>query len=331
MQPKKVLVITFAFPPMPQVASLRMKGLANYLGEFGWEPYFLTAAPPDASNLNYNHIYVPFPGTVVGNLCQKLNFKKSSTNTEQKTKKQNVFYERDNLFVQKLANLFNSFVAYPDHFRLWLPPAVKVVEKLIKKEKFDAVINSSPPVMTNLIAAKLKRKFGLPWIADFRDLWSQNPYYPYIKLRQHIDRKLEKRVLAKADALVTVSEPLAQQLRQLHNSKPVKTITNGFDPNEIIDADLEKKFTIIYAGKFYQGKRDPAKLFVALKELIDENKISKKNLQVNFYGPMLSWIDCLIKKNELQSVVKQCGFVERDTVMKKQRESQMLLLLNGSS
>jgi glycosyltransferase involved in cell wall biosynthesis len=330
VQPKKVLVITFAFPPMPQVASLRMKGLANYLGEFGWEPVFITASPPDAANSDFRNIYVPFPGTVLNSICNKLSLKKLSTNIERKKQKQNVFYERKNSFVQKLANIFNSFVAYPDHFRLWLPRVVKVVEKLMHNEKFDAILTTSPPVITNLVASKLKRKFGLPWVADFRDLWSQNHYYPYNKLRQFIDAKLEKKVLKYADGLVTISEPLAAQLKNIHKDKVIKTITNGYDPRELKNSGLANKFFLTYTGKLYYGKPDPEFLFVALRDLIDNSEISSENFLLRFYGAKLPWLENLILKYSLQDFVQQFGYTKREMIFEKQRESQALLLLNGT-
>jgi glycosyltransferase involved in cell wall biosynthesis len=331
VQTKKVLVITFSFPPMPQVASLRMKGLAKYLVEFGWEPVFLSASPPNDANSKFRNIYVPYNENRLRKFLKSICFKRKEKQKKTSISAQRAFAEYDNKFSQEIVNWFNSIVTFPDHYKSWGNSVTKEAMQIVRTEKISAMISTSPPVTTNFIAAKLKSLIGLPWIADFRDLWSQNPYYPYNKLRKQIDRKFEKRVLARADALVTISEPLVTSLMQLHKGKRITTITNGFDPDEKFSSDLTKKFTIVYAGKFYQGKRDPGQLFKVLKELLDENIVNKRNLQVDFYGQKLAWIDNLIKKNCLESVVTQCGFIHRDVVMSKQRESQLLLLLNGSS
>ena len=193
----------------------------------------------------------------------------------------------------------------------------------------DAIISTSSPVTSHIVAKQLKDKHGIPWVADFRDLWTQNNYYPYSTLRKAIERRLELKTLHKADALVTVSEPAARQLGILHKGKQLFAITNGFDPEEVnsMDEGLTDTFTITYTGNFYPKKRSPESLFVALRILISEGIIDVKQVEVRFYGAEAGWIDKQAERYGLRDIVKQFGIVPREVALDKQRESQLLLLI----
>ena len=129
--------------------------------------------------------------------------------------------------------------------------------------------------------------------------------------------------------LVTVSEPLAQKLRLLHHDKPVVAIPNGYDPDEVTrSAQLMKEFTITYTGQLYQGKQDPTPLLRALVELASEGKIELKTVKVRFYGDTPYWLEQEIKRYQLDEVVSLHPKVLREVALQKQRESQILLLLN---
>jgi len=167
-------------------------------------------------------------------------------------------------------------------------------------------------------------------VADLRDLWSQNHYYPYGPVRKMIDRRLELKTLSTADALVTVSQPCAEKLRTLHKGKLTYLITNGFDPEKLNDppAKLTPKFTITYTGTIYTGKQDPSKLFAALQSLISNGTMDSKDIEVRFYGYKEGWLARGVEEYGLSDIVKQYGVVPRRVAFEKQRESQLLLLLN---
>jgi len=232
-------------------------------------------------------------------------------------------------FTTKMITFIKEIVAYPDEQKNWYPFAIETGMKIMKENNFEAIISSSGPVTSHLIAKELKSRFDIPWLADLRDLWTQNHYYPYGIIRKWFERRLEINTLLWADALVTVSEPLAETLNTLHPKKSIFTILNGFDPDDVnMNVPLTKEFTITYTGILYQGKRDPELLLKAIRELIDENIIKLDNIRVNFFGPTQYWLEQDIKKYNLNGIVKQYGIVPREVALKKQRESQILLLLN---
>jgi hypothetical protein len=225
-----------------------------------------------------------------------------------------------------------AILNYPDGSTKWKNDAIKIGNEYIKANSVDALISSSSPVTSHLIANLLRNQYEIPWIADLRDLWSQNHYYPYGFVRKCIDERLELKTLFSADVLVTVSEPWAEKLGALHHKeKSTFTITNGFDSLKIKDEDqynLTSKFTITYTGSVYLNKQDPSKLFAALRALISDGSINPNQVEVRFYGFKEQWLAKEIEQYHLAGVAKQYSIVPWEIALKKQRESQILLLLN---
>ena len=249
-QRKKVLLITDSFPPQAGGASLRMRGLAKYLPRCGWDPTVLTVDLPADPDGRYRVIQVPYPGDVTEGIKAKLRLNPGEGLQDQIGIPAQVSLAKDPL-TGKLIKRIEGWLTYPDQKRRWKAVADAALEELLSRESFHALISSSPPEITHLIAEKASRDFGIPWVADFRDLWTGNHYYPYDALRKFFDRRLEKEILGAASALVTVSEPLCRTLRSLHRQKTVVPITNGYEPDEIIRGELHTKFSITYTGKLY--------------------------------------------------------------------------------
>ncbi len=222
-----------------------------------------------------------------------------------------------------------EIITYPDSMRGWYKYAVEAGDKILQSEQIDAILSSSYAVTCHLIAKTLAEKYQIPWIADLRDLWTQNPYSNHCAPRRFAERNLELQTLGKASALVTVSKPLADDLSRLHTHKPVYVITNGFDPEDACFAppQLTDKFTITYTGGLYNGKRDPSMLFEALKNLIKDGVIDSEHVEVRFFGSQDLWLFDEIRDANLDGIVKVFGFVPRDQALQRQRESQLLLLL----
>jgi glycosyltransferase involved in cell wall biosynthesis len=145
-----------------------------------------------------------------------------------------------------------------------------------------------------------------------------------------VDKRLELKTLLPADALVTVSPLWAEELRALHKREEVYTITNGFDPDKMSKGqiNLTSKFTITYTGNIYTEKQDTSKLFAALRDLISDGTIDSKDVEVTFYGPKYEWLASEIEEYGLSNIVKQYGMIPQQSVLEKQRQSQVLLLLN---
>lgn len=322
---KKVLIISYHFPPSTAVGGLRIQGLAKYLSEFDWEPIILTTTLPGNSDAQFRVIQTPYHD-VIGSWKKRFGLE-----PEKGIKKQFGMptHKNKKSLIDYILHPLSEIIAYPDAQKGWYNHAVETGSEILKNETIDAIISSSSPPTCHLIAKELKLRFKIPWVADFRDLWTQNHYYPYSPIRRFIERRLEIKTLSKADALVTVSNNLAETLGTLHKGKQMYTITNGFDPQEINTShiDLTTKFTITYTGILYQGKRDPSKLFKALQDLISEGKLNPNDIEIRFYGQKEDWMEKEIEDYGLQDIVREYGFISRNISLEKQKESQLLLLL----
>lgn len=326
---KDVLIITdLAY------ASPRIPGLCKYLAETGWKATVLTTPIGKIHRErivvpnNYARIIeVPYSGMMdfwkkfVGFNVNKSLF----AQLEQK------FPSSKNTFIESLlTNLFilgGTLFAYPDEMRGWCKPSIKAALKLIENEKFDAILSSSFPLTSHLIAQAITKRSGIPWLADLRDLWTQNHNYLFPK-RKIFETKLEKNILSQAAALSTVSDSLSQKLQNRYPSAYVSVISNGFDSDLINEPafPLTEKFTITYTGLIYKGKQNPAKLFAALKDLLSAGLMNRAQVLVRFYGMTQKWITHLAHEFNFQDIVIQYGQILRDEVIIKQRESQILLL-----
>jgi glycosyltransferase involved in cell wall biosynthesis len=326
---RKVLLITFHYPPQPAIGGLRPRALAKYLPEYGWQAIVLTPRLPDAKRqgaqfieTGYRDVLQDLKGKFGLNPRQALHQQwRLPLSTKRDTK----------LFHTRAIDWLKPWLAYPDTAKGWIPLASDAIAEFAKREQVDAILTTSPPESCHIIGARAKKLLGCPWIADFRDLWTQNlaqSKHGSLKLRV----RLEKKTLAAADALVTVSDPWRDRLAERYAAKPIYTITNGFDPDDFQNRpqQLTEHFSITYAGQLYQGKRDPGPLFEVLAELIGEQALPPDQIRVRFYGPPEPWLPELIARYGLQKVVELNKIVGRDEALQREMESQILLLLGWS-
>ncbi|MFC1942398.1 glycosyltransferase [Chloroflexota bacterium] len=319
---KKVLIIIH----LPR-ASPRIEGLVKYLPEFNWQPIILTGVTGNSTNLPARIIETPYRNAL-GVLGKLFRIDPAADTSQQMENRFGTTSKKSPLdFFFKLGG---EFINYPCPDKNWGPFALKAGKELLKNESIDAVISTSPPVISHIIARQLKDAYNIPWLADLRDLWSLNHNYRYSPLRKLLDRRLELHTLGKADALVTVSDPLAEELRTLHKEKTVYPVSHGFDPSDvnIPPAKLTKKFTITYTGNIYQGRQDPLKLFTALRDLISDGTINPSDIEVRFYGAVPGWLVREAEQHGLSHIIKHHGSIPHDAAIEKQRESQLLLLLD---
>ena len=324
---KKVLIISYYFPPNPEIGGWRIRGLAQYLPYFSWQPIILTKNLPNNSNLKYNIIRTSnFEYDSVNSFKKRIGFDTKKTIKKQVGKSD---LKNKKTLLDILLDFAVEIIAYPDQHKIWYSHAFELGDKLLTSESIDAIISSSTPMISHIIAHDLKKKHDVPWIADLRDLWTQNHYNSYSCIRKSFEKKLEIETLATSDAITTVSNNLVLELKNLHKEKSVYSIPNGFDLDEFNDPKtyFANKFTITHTGSLYKGKRDPSKLFKALHELIEEQKIDREQIEVFFYGPPEDWMKQEIEKYDLKGIIFDCGLVSRDIALLKQKESQLLLIL----
>src|SRR5690606_3562567 len=193
--------------------------------------------------------------------------------------------------VRKLRGHIGSLVDIHD---MWISPALRKGTELLSLKPYDAIVSSFSPPAVHIVATRLKARHPeIIWLADFRDLWAHNHITSARGILRSIESTLEKRSIRnKADALMTVSEPLAESLRQRYPQHPVWVIENGFDPEEFPDwrerlrpaPSAAGMLRICYAGTLYPDRRDPTPLLMAINRLIDNGVLSRDQVALDFYG-----------------------------------------------
>ena len=332
---RNVLIIANLFHASP-----RIPGLTHYLQDFGWKVTIIT--PPlgnDAENLfgfpkgfmdGVKILEAPYSGDIFWywrKIFAHLGYKMNESITEQI--KETIGSTSKRSFVDIVMNWYQTIFAYPDTERTWRQPALKTAIDILKKEHFDAILSSSPFPTSHLVASKLKKRFGLPWLADFRDLWSLNHNYPFSSIRKRFDKRLEVATLRGVDAITTVSDDLADKLGTLH-TVPVAVIRNGFwdEPTQMGKPLLPDEFTLTYTGSIYTGKQDIEKPLSALAGLIRKGIIDPTRFKLMIYGPKRVWLQPLIERKGLRKTVFWCGMVTRPVSLEVQRRAYLLLLLD---
>lgn len=329
---KKVLIITYFFPPQPSTGSVRPMGLAKYLPMFGWEPLILTTKLPGPSPSGIQVIETAHVN-ILSKLKEFLGYR-PEVGLQEQLGLSSCKNGNNRSALSGLISSVKAAISFPDEQIGWFRYAVREGKRVLEKEGIDAVISTSPPVTAHLIAHKLRVESGKPWIADLRDLWTQSHYYNHGTVRRLIEKRMEIHTLSQANALVT-AHPLVDQIRELHKGKPIHWIPNGFDPDDFPRKSLPRtnnsKFIITYAGDLYQGKRDPEPLFRSLSELITSGEIKRTEVEARFFGPYEKWLLEDVRKYDLYDVVKIYGRISREEVLRSQMESSLLLTLSWNN
>ena len=323
----RVLIIAHCFPPARAIGAQRPCGLAKYLARSGWEPVVLTVRRPGAGPEGIEVVATGYTDRLAA--VKRLAGFDSGSGVHQQMGIPVTKHYSYPTWKSKAIRTVREIVAFPDEERGWYRHAVESASRYMEDRGVDAVISTSFPVTSHLIARKLKSRYGVPWIADLRDLWTQNHYYGKSGALRFLERRLEIRTLSSADALVTVSGPLADELGGLHRGKDIWCITNGFDPDDFSGTDpgLTEKFSITYTGRLYNGVRDPSMFFETAAGLIESGDIDRAGMEIVFYGPREEWLMADIKKYGLEDVARVYGPVSRQEAIRKQEGSQLLLLL----
>lgn len=333
---KRVLIITYYWPPSGGSGVQRWLKMSKYLPEYGWQPVIYTPEDgefpiedptllkdvPREAEIIKRPIVEPY--TLYKKfLGMKKDDKVKAGFIKEERKKANW---KENFALWVRGNLF-----IPDARCWWIKPSVRYLKHYLKEHPVDAIISTGPPHSMHLIAMKLKEVMSIPWIADFRDPWTEIDYYDDLYLSLWADKKqhkLEREVLTKADIVVTVSHDWARRLGRKSN-RNVRVVYNGFDQdNETtsIVTPLFDKFTITYLGVLSKIQ-NPAKLWEILGKLVKTHHEFASNLKINIIGQIDSSVIQSIEAQELSTYVHYSSYLPHSEVPAVHRQSTILLLL----
>ena len=355
---KRVLIISYYFPPSGGAGVQRVLKLVKYLREFGWEPVVFTAKEaaypildktlekdiPEGIKIYRHKIREPYEW-----------YKKFTGKKKEETVYSGFISESKKISrAQKLAIWIRGNFFIPDARCFWIKPSVKFLVDELKKNPVDAMISSGPPHTTHMIALGVKKKLNIPWLADFRDPWTNIDFYDQLMLTRWADAKhkrMERKVLTNADAIDTVSWHWAEDFEKLSGRK-IDVVTNGFDEDDFTkvasesEGDLsseaasdqssgralaqeEKKFVIAHIGSLNKDRNHPA-LWEALRELCDEQDFREK-LLIQLIGKNDFSVYQDIEQNGLSRNLQRIDYLPHSEVaLYQQRASVLFLPLNNT-
>ncbi len=339
---KKVLIISYYWPPSGGSGVQRWLKFAKYLPENGWQPVVYTVEngeyPVIDESLNKD---VPKEAIILKQpIWEPYTFYKKFTGQKKENKFGHGFVgaKKQNGLKKMLHTIAvwvrgNFFI--PDARIYWVKPSVTYLYDYLKKNPVDAIVTTGTPHSLHLIGLQLKQKLNIRWIADFRDPWTGVYYLKAMKLsssslRKH--KKLEKEVLLNADEIITVGTNLKKNLAALVAEKDIgpkiHVISNGYDTDNNTtrpETILDRKFTLVYIGLFSKEQNHPA-LWKAIREVTEEIPGLKQHLELKFIGTIDSSIEQEIENNQLSSYYNKLAYVKHGEAIQLQKSAQVLLL-----
>ena len=331
---KKVLVITYYWPPAGGPGVQRWLKFVRYLKEFNVEPIvyapenpsypivdesFLDEIPDDITILK-QPIFEPYGiASIFSKKKTKVISKGIISSKWQSPIEKFMLWVRGNFFI-------------PDARKFWIKPSVKYLQEFIVNENIDTIITTGPPHSIHLIGLQLKKLLNIQWIADFRDPWTTIGYHSKLKLRKSSKAKhkiLEGEVLNSADKIIVTSFTTKDEFYYI-TEKPIKVITNGYDINNIGKVELDTKFTISHIGSLLTG-RNPQILWQVIAELVNENSDFSNDFKLQFAGVISKDVLKDINNYKLNNYIDLLGYISHEETLKLQRSSQVLLLIEIDS
>ena len=327
---KKVLVITYYWPPSGGSGVQRWVKFAKYLNGENWQPVIYTPSNPDYNILD-DSLEKEIPASVqiikqpireIYGLYRKLTGKKGkAAQVNPITAKNNTW--KDDLCLAIRGNLF-----IPDPRIAWLRPSVKFLTKYLKEHPVDMIVSTGPPHSMHLIAQKVARKTGIPWIADFRDPWTKIFYFKHLHLTAFSEKKykkLEQSVLDDANAIVAVS-PLVQEDFQAMTSTPVHLITNGYDESDFQeDVTPDGFFNITHSGLLVSDG-NPDVLWKVLAEKVQTNPEMAARLKIRLVGKTDQDVLDTIRQAGLAPYLVDLGYQSHSTAIRELKNASILIL-----
>ncbi len=221
----------------------------------------------------------------------------------------------------------------PDKAAPWSATAVPAAVRIVRRDRIDVIMTTSPPHSAHLIGAAVAAATGRPWVADFRDSWLANPHRRYenpgVRAKRGVERRMAATVVRRADALVAVTDAIAAELEQLGPaSGPPVVIENGvdFDDFDQLEYTPGERFTLVHAGSFF-GHRTPRPLLTAVHDLLGRRPDLAGRLRVRFVGDMRETDRVWARTLGIDDAWQETGFLPYKRSVAEQRGADALALL----
>lgn len=329
---KRVLVITYYWPPAGGSGVQRWVKFSKYLPSCGWQPVIYTPQNPEMQSVDYTLEadippevqVVKRPITEIYSIYRKLTGKAASQSQV------NMVNAGKKSWKQRLMMAIRGRFFVPDPRVSWVKPSVKFLKKYLKEHPVDVIVSTGPPHSMHLIARKVSLATGIPWVADFRDPWTKIFYFKHLGLSKHTTakhQKLEQQVLDDASVVVAVSPLVQEEFRQM-TATPVELITNGFDPDDFNFAGApvdDGFFNMTHTGQF-AADGNPELLWEVLADKCRQDAMFAQKLRIRLAGKTDTRIFDSIKAAGLEANLVDLGYVNHEVVVREQAGAAVLLL-----
>lgn len=339
---KRALILTYYWPPTGGSGVQRWLKFAKYLPELGWQPVIYTPENPespvidqtlagdipDEAEILKTEIWEPYQ------IYKKLTGKKDSVNTGFLSEE-----EKEESLLEYLSVWIRGNLFIPDARKFWIRPSVSYLKMYLREHPVDCIISTGPPHSLHLIAREVKRSTGLPWLADFRDPWTNIDFYEDLHLTNRSDqkhRKLEKSVVDEADVVTVIGSTMKSEFDEIaEHPEKIHVITNGFDHS---DFEVEGQQSVLSNDKFHlthTGTLTPARNPIALwnaiaevrKTMEEHPKDESISLQLNLVGTVDYQVKAAIEKAGLADITNYVSYVPHKKIPAYLTESDCLLLI----
>ena len=331
---KKILIITYYWPPKGGVGVQRWLKLTKYLMKHNYRPIIYTpdgGVSPlvDESLINYIPSSLEIikrkifePQKILGVFTQK------PPSSDILVKKRPSFFSK--ILIWLRANLF-----VPDSRSTWIKPSVRFLNSYLEKNPIDIVLSTGPPHSMHMIGLGLKKIHKVTWIADFRDPWTDIEYFdnlPLLSSKRIQHEKKEKEVVCNADMILTVSQSWADDFQKI-GAKKTYVLPNGYDPddyNYTVSKDKVFEFKIGHFG-LYNQLRDHSFFWKTLQKLSTNVSDFDSNLKLLFAGEVHEHFFEQMKLFEFNSKLHHHPYLSHDKTIKNMMECDLLLLTQADS
>ncbi|MBK8876933.1 MAG: glycosyl transferase family 1 [Bacteroidetes bacterium] len=334
MNPRKVLIITYYWPPAGGIGVHRWLQFSKNLPSFGWTPSIFTARDAQYPILDSNllgkvpqgievhRVKVPEPN----NLLTLFSNRSSKSKNIYKMQQQS---DVDHSLFKKLLWFIRGNFFIPDARKFWIKPSFNYLSKLLATNPVDVIITTGPPHSTHLIGYKLHKEFNIPWISDFRDPWTSMDYLKKMNLSGFAMQKhaqMEKDVILNSNLVLVVGNAIQTEFREKYNVN-CSVLHNGFEgelsSKEV--SDLDTKFTIVHVGSFLHN-RNCNDLWAVLGEMQKADPQFARDLEIKLVGNVADVVLKSLEKYGLNNFLNHIHHVDHNTAKSYQRSAQVLLL-----
>jgi len=339
---KKVLILTYYWPPSGGAGVQRWLKFVKYMREFGFEPVVYTAENGEMPVIDESlEKDIPQGMTIFKTpIWEPYTFYKRFIGRKKEDKINASFLNENKKagITEKISVWIRGNFFIPDARKFWIKPSISYLDDYIKKNKIDIIISSGPPHSMHLIALGLKKKNkDIKWVADFRDPWTNIDFYEKLMLTKWADNKHHKQelsVLQHADKVVSVGQTMSNEFLAMYQKlggkdlTKFKVITNGFDDDDLKVGIVikDKKFSIAHIGTLVKD-RNPQVLWKVLKKIAQENEKFKDQLEIKLVGKIDFFVKEQIELFGLSQFVNKIEYLPHDKVIEEQQRSKLLLLL----